>query len=165
MIGTARHATAAGIAATLDADPQFSDFVTELKFAGLWPAMERATNVTVFAPTNRAFDKTGSGWRAEIQSEINFQANGRGFAWQQTLLGTVITGVHSTDEFTGKAQFVHSIGSTVYWVDGRTGAAIHVQDKAPAEIGIVATPKRAELSLPPIMTSSGLIYPMDTIIR
>ncbi|MEJ1977902.1 MAG: fasciclin domain-containing protein [Acetobacteraceae bacterium] len=120
VAGMAKQAAAAtDVASTLNADPQFSDFVTELKFAGLWPSLEGLQGVTVFAPTNAAFDKTGTAWRADILSEGNFQANGRGTVWQQGLLSAFIQGVHNTNDFAGKTQRVHSLGSTVYWVDGK----------------------------------------------
>ncbi|MEJ1977901.1 MAG: fasciclin domain-containing protein [Acetobacteraceae bacterium] len=150
--GTAKQAAAADVASTLASDPQFSDFVTELRMIGLWPSIQNAHNVTIFAPTNTAFDKSRPRWRTELMDVVNdFNANIQEFAYQSKVLGAVINGVHPANDFTGKAQLVHSIGTTEYWVDGRNGA-IQVLDKAPStgEMGLnPAVTKTAQLSLPP----------------
>jgi len=167
--GTAKQAAAADIATTLAQDPQFSDFVTELRIIGLWPAIADANNVTIFAPTNAAFDNTRAAWKSQLMDALDTASTygAKRSAYEAKLRGAVVMGTHPVGDFAGKAQLVHSLGSTVYWVDGR-GNTIQVQDSPPnaGEMGMppVQT-KTAELSLPPIPTSNGLIYPINAVIR
>ena len=51
------------IGATLRGDPRFSDYVDVLDFAGLGRALAEARDVTVFAPTNAAFEHSDPSWR------------------------------------------------------------------------------------------------------
>jgi hypothetical protein len=165
--GTARATTTSDVRSTLGADPQFSDFVMELKQAGLWSTMGGLQNVTVFAPTNAAFDRTDRAWRTEIESYQNFDGNGAGFAWQDVLRGAFIRGVHAPNEFQGKAQVVHSTGTVTYWVDGRDGSTIRVQTKqaSTGEMGATVAPAKTAMLAQPIAANGGLIYPMDAVVH
>jgi uncharacterized surface protein with fasciclin (FAS1) repeats len=169
-VGTAKQAAAADVATTLATNPNFSDFVTELRITGLWSSLQDAQNVTIFAPTNAAFDRTRPGWKVQLMDAMDTSATygSKEFGYQTKLRSAFISGVHPVTDFAGKAQTVHTLGSTAYWVDGRDGSTLKVEAKAPssAEIGMPPAPTQtAELSLPPIATSNGLIYPLNAVIR
>ncbi len=165
--GAAQQARAADLATELDTNPQFSDFVTEIRIAGLWSEFSDLHGATLFLPTNAAFDKTGTSWQATMVSQQNFDGNGAGFAWQDRLRSTVFKGVHRPDAFLGKAQLVRAMMGQQYWVDGRDGT-IKVMDKVPSSIPVMGgdtdAPKAARLGQP-IIAGDNVIYPMDTIIQ
>jgi hypothetical protein len=167
-VGAVQHAKAADLATELNSNPQFSDFATELKISGMWSEYSDMHGVTLFVPTNAAFDKTGTAWQATMVSQQNFDGNGAGFAFQDRLRGTVIKGQHGPDAFLGKAQFVRSISGPQYWVDGRDGGTIKVMSQVPANVTVIGggsiTPKTAHLGQP-IVAGDVVIYPMDTIVQ
>ncbi len=167
-VGAAKQAAAADLATTLASNPQFSDFVTQLRMAGVWPSVQGAQNVTIFAPTNAAIERT-QGWQTQLVDSASTTATfGTNlFTYQNQLLGTVIKGVHPASDFAGKAQPVHTLGKTVYWVDGRTGGAILVGNKAPStgEMGATASSVHMAPLGQPISADNGMIYPIDSVVR
>ena len=168
--GAPRPAAASDLATTLDNDPQFSDFVTQLRSCGLWFSVENAQNVTIFAPTNAAIEKT-RGWRTKLMDAVS--PNGGGtygssvFSYQNQLRGAVIRGVHPISDFRGKAQAVRSLGDTTYWVDGRDGSGIQVAGKLPSVGMMGADPAATDTATlgAPINTDNGVIYPVDGVVR
>lgn len=164
-VGAAKHAAAADLATTLASNPQFSDFVTQLRIAGVWPMLENTQNVTVFAPTNATVERS-QGWQSQL---VDTQTNPfvSLSAYQNKLMGDVIRGVHPVGDFAGKAQRVHTLGGATYWVDGRTGV-IQVGTQPSAASGEMGMPpvnvQMATLGQP-ISTDDGMIYPLNAVVR
>lgn len=156
------------IAKTLKSDPRFSDFVNVVDLAGLGWSLDDATNVTVFAPTNLAFETSDPAWRT--RTSLNGTGNGgTDSVTRQTLMKEAgLAGIHPPQEFVGKVQDVRSLGGQVFHVDGRTPGIITISTGAKATSGIgfnsPATSQIAHATLPPISAKGGLIYPVDAII-
>ena len=166
--GAAKPAAASDLATTLASNPQFSDFVTQLRTCGLWSSVVGAQNVTIFAPTNAAIEKT-PGWRTKLIDAMNTASTygSSVFSYQNGLRGAVIRGVHPVSDFAGKAQAVHSLGDTTYWVDGREGSVLQVAGKPPSVGMMGADPAATHTATlgAPISADNGMIYPVDAVVR
>jgi hypothetical protein len=89
------------------------------------------------------------------------------FSYQNGLRGAVIRGVHPVSDFAGKAQAVHSLGDTTYWVDGREGSVLQVAGKPPS-VGVMGAAPAATHTATlgaPISADNGMIYPVDAVVR
>ena len=123
--------------------------------------------MTVFAPTNEAFDRSAPNWRANSVPDTNSTGNAAGFARQRLIKSTVVYGVHPPEEFAGKVQSVTDINGTAFQADGRSPGVIIIRSGPVPEpsMGVrVRQPRTATASLPPVDAANGLIYPVDNII-
>ncbi len=166
--GAAAPAAAADLATVLANDPQFSDFVLQLRLTNMWPSVARMQNITIFAPTNEAIEKVPD-WNVRLIDALTTSASFGSslFSYQALLRSTMIKGNHPVSDFAGKAQPVHSLGVTVYWVDGQGGSAIRVAEKRPApqEMGMDPVLVHTGLLGAPISADNGVVYPIDAVIR
>jgi hypothetical protein len=153
----------------LRADPRFSDFVEIVDFAGLGHSLNDARNVTIFAPTNTAFDRTDPTWRTRVtpSGTTNFDVMNQ--AREQVIKETVLAGIHPPGEFLGKLQDVQSESGRVFHVNGLVDGTITITAGVASPTGMGFLPARpnqtAKVEFPPVSTAGGLIYPIDTIIR
>jgi uncharacterized surface protein with fasciclin (FAS1) repeats len=155
------------IAEVLRADPRFSDFVTVIDLSGLAYELNAAKGVTVFAPTNAAFDRSDPGWRA--RTNLSSTSNGgAAYGTRQALMEqSGLMGIHPPSDFLGRAQDVRSIGGSVFHFDGLTPGVITITNGHSVATGIgfpSQAVKTASVQLPPIRAVNGLIYPVDAII-
>lgn len=156
------------IANTLKSDPRFSDFVNVVDLAGLGWSLDGAINVTVFAPTNLAFETSDPSWRT--RTSLNGSGSGGTDSETRQILmkESGLAGVHPPQDFIGKLQDVRSLGGQVFHVDGMTPGVITISTGTKIKSGIgfnsPATMQVAHTTLPPISAKGGLIYPVDAII-
>jgi len=153
----------------LRADPRFSDFVQIIDFAGLGHRLDTANNVTIFAPTNAAFDTSDPSWRTRTspQGTNNFDLGRQ--AREQAIRGTVLMGIHPPADFIGKVQDIDTLGGQVFHVNGMVQSSLTVTagvaDGSGMGFPAARAHQTAQVGFPPITTASGLIYPIDTILR
>jgi len=155
------------VAAVISSDARFSNLARVVQSAGLWSALENANGMTVFAPTNEAFDRSAPNWRVNLIPDQTSTGNAAGFARQRLIKSAVVAGIHPPQEFAGHVQSVTDINGTAFQADGRTPGVIVIRSgpvPAPSMGVRVAQPRTANASLPPIDASNGLIYPVDAII-
>jgi len=154
------------IGEALRADPRFSDFVRIVDFSGLGYRLNDAKGVTVFAPTNTAFDNTDPTWRTRTgPTSANFDASIQDR--DDVIRQTVLTGIHPPSDFIGKLQDVKSLSGRVFQVNGLVDGAITITAgvDSPSGMGFPVRPNRIVHVGSPIAAADGLIYPIDVIIR
>jgi hypothetical protein len=161
--------SAPSVETALRGDPQFTDFVHMIDFAGLGHELHDAQDVTIFAPTNMAFDTTDPGWRqfAVVSDQDNLGAGGQRFLTRQTLMADAgIRGVHPPSEFVGKISDITSISGLVFHVDGMTPGTLQISTLSATPGAGFGKPLRgtANLQLPPEKTADGLIYAASGIV-
>ena len=156
------------IGATLRADPRFSDYVDVIELAGLGRALTDARDVTVFAPTNAAFEHSDPSWRVRAVPASGASGNGGAEADRRQLLleQSGLQGVHPVADFAGKLQDVRAMNGRIFHVDGRVPGVITITTgDAPKMMGSAKPALRvSNVQLPPIKAKDGLIYPVDTIL-
>ena len=156
------------IGALLRADPRFSDYVDLIELAGLGRALSDARNVTVFAPTNAAFERSDPSWRVHAAPESGSSGNGGAEVdkRQAMLEQSGLQGVHPVTDFAGKLQDVRAINGRIFHIDGRIPGAITITtgDVATTMGSTKPALRIANVQLPPIIAKDGLIYPVDTIL-
>ncbi len=156
------------IGATLRANPRFSDYVDVLDFAGLGRALNDAQGVTVFAPTNAAFERSDPSWRVHAVPGTGASSNsGTDVQKRQAVLEqSGLQGVHPVADFAGKLQDVRAINGRIFHIDGRVPGAITITTGDIATTMGATKPvlRIANVQLPPISAKGGLIYPVDTIL-
>lgn len=154
------------IGGILKSDPRFTDFVQVIGLAGLGHRLNNDRDVTVFAPTNAAFQHAEPNWRAtEVPS-----TNTGGWVWTQKRQALVeqsfLDGVHPPAEFAGQTQDVRARNGTVFHVDGRQPGVLSITT-GPTTTGMGyarRSPQTATVDVPPIVTRDGIIYPVDDIL-
>lgn len=156
------------IAAILESDPKYSDFVTIISAAGLWPELRAAKGITVFAPTNDAFNRTFPNW-ADVVNLSEADQNGTStFARERLVESGGVRGVYLPTAFAGKRQRVMTMGGTVFVADGTVPGQISlaVAERAPPSgmgYPVHEAPHLAMLGTPMVATN-GIIYPADAVI-
>jgi uncharacterized surface protein with fasciclin (FAS1) repeats len=150
----------------LKSDPRFTDFIRVVDFAGLGHELDTAHGVTVFAPTNTAFELAEPNWRATANPDTAILSGGWGQQRQHLIEQSVLSGIHPPSDFAGKMQDVRAINGSVFHVDGRGPGGISITTGPIATaMGDVARPPRvANAQLPPIVARDGIIYPVDNIL-
>ena len=155
------------IGATLRADPRFSDYVDVIELAGLGRALTDARDVTVFAPTNAAFERSDPSWRVHAVPDTGASSNGGAEAIRRQALieQSGLQGVHPVADFAGKLQDVRALNGRIFHIDGRVPGAITITTGEVPMIGFTKAVLRiATAQLPPIIANNGLIYAVDTIL-
>ena len=150
----------------LRSDPRFSDYVDVLELAGLGHALTDARNLTVFAPTNSAFERSDPSWR--VQATPGGASNGGAGSQnrQAVLEQSVVQGVHPVADFAGKLQNVRAMDGRIFHVDGRVAGVITITTGDPQALMGATKPalQVATAELPPIKVVDGLIYPVNAIL-
>ena len=155
------------IGATLRADPRFSDYVGVIELAGLGRALNEARDVTVFAPTNAAFESSDPSWRVHAMPETGAFSNGGAevIRRQAVIEQSGLQGVHPVADFAGKLQDVRALNGRIFHIDGRVPGVITITTGEAPMMGSTRPALRiATVQLPPITAKDGLIYPVDTIL-
>jgi len=140
-------AFAANIYETLKADPQFSVLVKIIDANGIKSQYTNASPRTVFAPTDAAFAKSGSGGSdmANPGDESTRQNT------QALLLYQIVPGKHTEASLKGTTRTFTTLQTGKVQIDG-TGSAIHFGDRYGGTV-----------SGPAIEASNGLVYPIDSL--
>jgi uncharacterized surface protein with fasciclin (FAS1) repeats len=138
-------------------DPRFSTWVALLQQSGLAPYARGIEPYTVFAPTNRAFDKAPGG-RAGL-----LPTSSEAFPDTTFLIGFVrahvVGGLHPLQEFRGKKVTLKSLTGTPIEVD-----ATNPQNIAVTWSSIEGEKAHGEIQGDPILASNADIYPIDTVM-
>ena len=125
------------------------------------------TGMTVFAPTNAAFDKSDPAWRVTATPGVSDRGGADAFNRQGLIRQAELAGVHPVSAFAGTVRDVRAVGGRVFHVDGRTPGAITITTGAVAVTGLgftEASGRSARVEFPVIPTRNGFIYPVDGII-
>jgi uncharacterized surface protein with fasciclin (FAS1) repeats len=147
-------------------DPRFSDYVDVVELAGLGHQLTDARDLTVFAPTNDAFERSDPSWRVHATPETASNGGAGAQRRQAILEQSGLQGVHPVADFAGRLQDVRAIDGRIFHVDGRVAGVITITTGDPQTLmGAKKTTLRvATAELPPIKVKDGLIYPVDTIL-
>ena len=165
--GTTEQPRSRSIAETLKADARFTDFVDVINLAGLGDALDDLRDMTVFAPTNAAFDRSDPGWRTRATPNTSTRGGGSALKRQALIEQSELAGVHPPAEFVGKLQDVRSLDGRIFHIDGRTPGVITITTGPIPKRGMGFSRqalRTARAELPPIEAKNGLIYPVDTIL-
>jgi len=123
------------------------------------------TGVTVFAPTNAAFDKSDPAWRVNATPNVSATANG--IKRQGLIRQAELAGIHPPSEFTGKMQDVRAVDGRVFHIDRHSPGTITITASSVAQTGLgfaQTSGRSARVEFPVIPTRNGLIYPVDGIV-
>jgi len=138
-------------------DARFSTWVSILQLSGLAPYARGATQYTVFAPTNEAFDQ-----HPQIRAQLLPTAS-ETFPDTSVLIplvrAHVAYGAHPLDEFMGKKVSMKSVNGTPIEVDGTNPQAITVTWHS-----VNGQNAQGLLTGQPILASNADIYPINTVV-
>ncbi len=152
---------------TLQGRPEFSDFRNVVKLAGLWNSLDTSQGLTILAPTNAAFDHSDPGWRGNMLPQFSVQGGNNASTYKrQVLIKTAeIAGVHPPSDFIGKLQDVRTVGGDILHIDGRTPGIVTITSGSTpvSQFGVSPSRSSANMQMPPLQTSNGLIYSLDAI--
>jgi uncharacterized surface protein with fasciclin (FAS1) repeats len=130
--------------------------VTAVKAAGLVDTLQTAGPFTVFAPTNRAFSKLPAGTVETLVQPAN-----KG-TLTSVLTYHVVPGRYSSSDLMrlvkqggGQAELKTVQGATLTVIPGRSGKALYVSD---------AKGNDAQITIPDVMQSNGVIHVIDTVV-
>jgi uncharacterized surface protein with fasciclin (FAS1) repeats len=147
-------------------DPRFSDYVDVVELAGLGHQLTDARDLTIFAPTNNAFESSDPSWRVHATPGTASNGGAGSQRRQAILEQSGLQGVHPVADFAGRLQDVRAIDGRIFHVDGRVAGVITITTgDTHSLMGSKKTTLRvATAELPPIVVKNGLIYPVDTIL-
>jgi hypothetical protein len=150
----------------LRSDPRFSDYVDVIDLAGLGHELTDARDLTVFAPTNSAFERSDPSWRVHATPGTSSNGGAGSQRRQAVLEQSGLQGVHPVSDFAGKLQDVRAVDGRVFHVDGRVPGVITITTGVTVRLMGATKPalRVATVELPPIKARDGLIYPVDTIL-
>jgi uncharacterized surface protein with fasciclin (FAS1) repeats len=174
LCGVSKAAMAQDVASTLQSNPEFSDYVSAMKTAGLWRKLEHAKSVTIFAPTNAAFADLRRNWRDPL---VALSPEGRCIsedcivmarAGRQNFLESAgVRGTHPEDQFRGRITMVRSEAGSSFTVDGTQPGKLVINpppDHTKATIGFVSQEISTVTAGAPIAADNGFIYPTDGFV-
>jgi uncharacterized surface protein with fasciclin (FAS1) repeats len=166
LFGGTHAAFSATVADVLESNPQFSNYVGVIKATGLWPVLRRQQAITVFAPTNAAFDQLDRNWRNILLPQTGGEGTGVGNAMdnRQTMVKrTAVGGSHPQAEFQGKVTKVKSAGGSIFVVDGTKSGnlVINPQGDMETSIGFPSKEGATVTAGSPIAADNGFVYPTD----
>jgi uncharacterized surface protein with fasciclin (FAS1) repeats len=160
------------LAEALEADRRFSTFVWLIQEQGIWQTLrDTKTQYTIFAPTDGAFDKLPSGWKADTFPSTA-GPNG-GYDNRSRMIGLLhrhfVAGNFPPSAFAGKTQPVLTLAGTQFIADGTQPGRLVLALQPDVETGIgfpvpKTTRKTINVVLPPIETAGGVIYPVDSVL-
>lgn len=125
---------------------QFSTLVAAVDAADLTETLRGDGPYTVFAPTNAAFDKLPDGTVADLLDPGNRDQ------LAQILTYHVVPGNVTSDQLIGERMDVATVQGQTVSVDGRV-----------EELGTVKV-NDANVTMPDIMASNGVIHAIDTVL-
>jgi uncharacterized surface protein with fasciclin (FAS1) repeats len=140
----------------LESNPNFSDVVALLKYAGLGQYVQ-TDRFTAFFPTNKAFD-SNPGILESLLKE-------RSRAFPDTTLAVIfmrshaIYDLHPLSEFSGKTVTLTSISGNPIEIDGTHPNVFTVR-----WVSVQSQFATAHIVDNPIVTSNAIIYPVDTVV-
>jgi uncharacterized surface protein with fasciclin (FAS1) repeats len=156
-IARAQPAPAQGDAwSTLQADPNFSDVVMLIKYAGLGQYVE-TDRFTAFFPTNKAFDANPGILESLLRERTR--------AFPDTTLTVIfirshaIYDLHPLSEFSGKTATLTSISGNPIEINGTRPDVYTVR-----WVSVQSQFATAHIVDAPIVTSNAIIYPVDTVV-
>jgi uncharacterized surface protein with fasciclin (FAS1) repeats len=165
--GAGKAAMAESVASALQSNPEFSDYVSEAKVAGLWHTLEHAKAITIFAPTNEAFAPYGKNWRAHLfQDSLQERGTSDMFhSEHQTFVeSSIVPGTHPEHAFRGKVTRVRSVSGYYFTVDGTHPGKLVINPQLAsmdATIGFTPPKDKTTKAGAPIAADNGVIYPTD----
>ena len=151
----------------LTSDPQFSALTDFVVRGNMLATLRGSSPMTVFAPTNGAFQKVPAIGVFERKSSAQMPDI---TGMTDVVREHVVAGMHPAAEFLGqRVQLTDARGSTLM-VDGSSGTGITVTTQ-PALAGGTnstgtgfSTPRVAMVIGQPIIADNGVIYPVDNVL-
>jgi uncharacterized surface protein with fasciclin (FAS1) repeats len=167
--GVSKAAMAQDVATTLQSNPEFSDYVSAIKTAGLWRELKHEKSITIFAPTNEAFSALQRNWRNPLVSLSPDDQNIKlARAGRQTFVESPeVRGTHPEDQFRGRVTIVRSASGYYFTVDGTQQGKLVINPQPAttnATIGFVRPQNRTITAGAPIAADNGFIYPTDGLV-
>jgi len=165
--GVSGPALAASVADTLTSDPQFSALTDFVMRGNMLSTLKGSTPVTVFAPTNQAFDNAptiGVLQRNSAQQMPNITG------MTDLVREHVVEGLHPLSEFQGQRVQLSDANGTKLVVDGTSGGQITVATQPSLVGGTNSTgtgmnaPRVATVIGQPIIADNGVIYPINNVL-
>jgi uncharacterized surface protein with fasciclin (FAS1) repeats len=158
-------ASAASVADVLSSDPQFSHFVAVVKATGLWGPLTRQTAITVFAPTNEAFDRLAPQWRNMLLPPTGGADTGVGMAMydrQVLVKSTAVPGSHPESEFRGRTTRVKAVGGQEFVVNGTKSGPLMIDVESDLQHSIgFEQQNTSDVVSAPIKADNGYVYPTN----
>jgi uncharacterized surface protein with fasciclin (FAS1) repeats len=140
----------------LEGNPNFSDVVALLKYAGLSQYVQ-TDRFTAFFPTNKAFDSNPGVLESLLRQ--------RSRAFPDTTLAVIfmrshaIYDLHPLSEFSGRTVTLTSISGNPIEIDGTHPNVFTVR-----WVSVQSQFATAHIVDKPIVTSNAVIYPVDTVV-
>ena len=171
LSGGVTAAMANDVASTLESDGRFSKFVWAYKSAGLWPRLKQEKSITVFAPTNDAFDALGRNWRNLLvpasPADDGADPSLLRERLQSFVMSTEIGGAVPEDLFKGRVSRVRAVYGTYFTVDGTQPGGLMLNPRPvtqQATIGFAWPTTKTVTAGAPIAADNGLIYPTSGFV-
>lgn len=152
---------------TLISDGRFNTFVALVQRSGLMDSLRTAGAVTLFAPTDAAFNQLPATIMQDLAPQ-NTQQMPSPAKLQAFVRINELPSAWPPPQFLGRRQEVQTMAGTYLIVDGTQNGGIAVTtvtvNVGGPNIAGVTTPRTARALSPAIGASNGIIYPVDNVL-
>lgn len=169
LAAVAAPARALTVADTLASDPRFAKMTQLLETSGLIAQLRSAGRVTLFAPTDAAFNRVPADVMQLLQPGGDNQDPTENQSKVQSLVRIhLLDQAYTAETFIGKRMVVTDEAGTKLTVDGTQPGTIVISTvpygAGGPGVGGLTTERSAMVVGQPILADNGVIFPIDNVL-